>query len=124
MRNKIKNFFLVIILAIIIVLVGYYLASLLRCEVLTILHGYEFVGENEQTHMISDVDYLKVLNYSKDKAEVYYVAKYDVGIILRFEKQDGAWVMNFWDAVWSASGSADGIKFPYVFDALKYALLK
>ena len=112
MRNKIKKFFL----AIIIVLVGYYLVSLLKCEVLTILHGEEFVGENEQTHMIFDVDYLKVLNYSKDKAEVYYVAKYDVGIILRFEKQDGAWVMNFWDAVWSASESADNVIYPYIFD--------
>ena len=33
--------------------------------------------------------------------------------MLNFELQDGVWVETHWDTVWSRSGSADGIVWPY-----------
>lgn len=87
--------------------------SILRCEVLTIQHGNEFENGYMQTNMISEPDYLKVLNYSNISARVYYVNKYS-GNVISFIKKDSSWHMTEWDTIWSKFGSADDFIWPYI----------
>ena len=89
--------------------------SILRCEILTYQYGSQFEKVYLENTMIGDVDYLKILNYTNDTAQVYYVSKNrSSGNILKFHKEKNKWVCSEWNTVWSKSGSADGFIWPYV----------
>lgn len=105
----------IIIISIIVCFLLFWGGSIVRCEVLTYLHGKEFETLYKANTMIIKPDYLKLLNYSDSSARVYYVTKHEYGNIMTFEKQDNQWVFNKWEStVWSSSGSADGFVWPYV----------
>ena len=87
--------------------------SYTRCEINTLLYGEEFEGEYRQTNMIVGNPTPKVLNYSNEKARVYYRDE-NGGDIIFFECIDGKWIMHEWDTVWAKGGSADGFIWPYV----------
>lgn len=94
-------------------LVIFWLFSIVKCEINTYLHGSQFVGEYEQTNMIGGNPKTKVLKYSEEYAEIYYVND-EGGDIITFEKINEKWIMKEWkDTVWSATGSADGFMWPY-----------
>ena len=63
--------------------------------------------------MISKVDYLKVMEYSANTAQVYYVTKNTFGNIITFTKQNNEWILIKWKTVWSKTGSADRVIWPY-----------
>jgi hypothetical protein len=64
--------------------------------------------------MIGDIDYLRVLNYSDESARVYYVAQNKAGgDVVEFEKKDNEWSCSQWDTIWSDTGSASGVIWPY-----------
>ena len=77
--------------------------------------GLRFENEYKQcTMMPLEIDHYKVMSYSKNYAEVYYVTADCVsGNILRFSKEENKWVMTSWDTIWSKYGSADGFIWPY-----------
>ncbi|MCK9479630.1 MAG: hypothetical protein M0R40_09085 [Firmicutes bacterium] len=88
--------------------------SLLRCEILTFNHAYEFTETHKENTMVLDIEYAKILKYSKTHARIYYVSKDYVGAdILTFVKENDVWRQGGWDTVWSASGSADNTVWPY-----------
>lgn len=64
--------------------------------------------------MLVDVEYFKVLRCNSKEAEVYYVSDgMSHGDVLHFEKAEDGWKQTNWKTVWSASGSASGVVYPY-----------
>ena len=82
-----------------------------KAEYLTIKHGQEFVGLEEQTNILSDSTYLKVIKYSEEQATVFYVS--DTGDLITFIKENNEWKLHSWKTIWSTSGSADSFYWPY-----------
>ena len=111
---SIKKLILIILLVIISGFITYWVASIVKCEIQTSKYGKEFVGLELQTNMLGSADTLKVLEYSKETAIVYYKEKYG-GDILEFHKENNIWIYKRWlRTVWSKSGSADGFIWPYI----------
>lgn len=102
------------VIAIVACLCLFWVGSILKCEILTLQYGKQFDGLYEQTRMIDEVDYWKVMEYSDSTARVYYVTKQVFGNIVTFEKQNGQWQMKVWECVWSHYGSASDFIWPYV----------
>lgn len=87
--------------------------SLARCEILTLLHGREFWNSSQENTMIAPIKFLKVLNYSDTQARIYCVSDGDsMGNIL-FMKKSENWECVNWETVWSTSGTADNVVWPY-----------
>lgn len=108
---KSKKFLIIVI---IVLILSPWLLSLLKCETLTLIHGKEFAGKEQQTNMLDEADYLKVLSYSDTEAEVYYVNRDGTGDTLNFTRQDGEWVYTHWNTIWTTlGGNADGAIWPY-----------
>lgn len=99
----------------IITIILLWLVPLVKNEVLTVLYGSQFEGRQAETGLIGEVEYLKVITYTKDKAEVYYVAEeYSSGNVLIFRKnRNGQWDFDGWKTIWSSSGSASETLWPY-----------
>lgn len=89
--------------------------SLGKCEILTLNHGDEFSEIYKENTMLGKQQYWKVLNYSDIYAEVYYVGVDNSNAnILYFKKEDDKWkYYGQWKTVWSNSGSASGVIWPY-----------
>lgn len=88
--------------------------SLIKCEILTLLHGNEFDEVYKVDTMLGDMEYLKVLDYSENQARVYYVSSnYSGGDILTFIKENGGWKYESWNTIWSRAGNADDVIWPY-----------
>ena len=91
--------------------------SLAKCEILTLMHGDEFSEIYKENTMLGEQEHWKVLDYSKTSARVYYVGLNHSGAdILTFVKENGKWRHDGWDTVWSTSGSADNVIWPYWWD--------
>ena len=80
-----------------------------------ILHREEFETIYRENTMLGEIDYLKVLEYSEEYARVYYVSENrSAGDILSFVKQGDKWKYDNWErTVWSATGSASEVIWPY-----------
>ena len=99
----------------------YWICSVAVCEYNTYKYGEIF--RNTKIHDIGGEGYLddcniKVLNYNNDYAKVYAVFENElneVGLLYYFIKNDnGNWVFDYYDAVYSKRGSADGYIWPYI----------
>jgi hypothetical protein len=91
-----------------------WIASIIKCEILTYRYWKEFEGLEQSTNMLKKSETIKVLDYSKVSARIYYKDR-EGGDILKFNKQDGRWVFDKWErTVWSRTGSADGFMWPYI----------
>lgn len=111
MVKKISKWIIVTILMIPIL---FWLISLAKCEVLTIFHGDEFGEVYKENTMLGDMEYWKVLDISQDYARVYFVSKnHSNANILTFIKEDGKWKYKNWETIWSQSGSASEVIWPY-----------
>ncbi|MBR2191485.1 MAG: hypothetical protein IJ883_07795 [Eubacterium sp.] len=86
-----------------------------KVEMNTMLHKNEFSDCYRQTNMISDVEYLKVFSYSKNKAKVFYKSKDGDGFgedFVYLKKKNGKWKMYNWETIWASSGSASEFTYP------------
>lgn len=109
MKQRIRK-----IITISLIPVSIWLLCIVKCEINTILYGWEFEGEHQQTQMIGGNPKPKVLKYSKNEAEIYFVDEMGGDIII-YEKINEEWVMKEWvETVWSKGGSAEGIMWPYI----------
>lgn len=89
-------------------------AALIRCAYLTRVHYEDFEKAWMQNPMLSAVGDFKVLRCDGETAEVYYIAKdHYSGDVLRFELREGEWIETDWRTVWSETGSASGVIWPY-----------
>jgi len=123
-RIKMKKRIIIILLVVLLIFPFAWFVSIINCEVLTFLHGDEFWEGYEATNMLDKIDYLKVLDYSNTKARVYYVGMgRSSGDVIRFEKNNNKWEIDEWDTVWSSTGSADAVIWPYVYDSVEGKLL-
>ena len=96
-----------------------WLISLAVIWVNTARHGHEFTGLYTQTGMISGMQHLRVFRYSENTARVYYFTRNGLGITLDFAMQNGEWELTREHAVWSASGSADDVIWPFVHHSVE-----
>ena len=105
-----------ILLVGVFLIVFYWGGSILKCEVLTLLHGDEFSIAYKDMTMLGEMDDWKVLQYSDPYARVYFVSKDRAGgDILSFTKSgDADWKYVSCDTVWSKTGSAEGYMWPYL----------
>lgn len=122
MNKHVKRIPIYLILAIVVIFVAVWGAALLRCEILTGRYHDDFAEAYKSNKMIGDMDFFKVISCDGEEAEVYYVSA-NGAALLKFEMQDGAWVETAWDTIWSKSGSADGIVWPYWWHVITYCLL-
>ena len=104
----------IIILTPILIFALIWIASLAKCAVLTCIYGSQFKDNYYEHTMIGDIDYFRVLDYSEEEACVYYVSKgRAAGSTVTFLKTDGEWEFSKWNTVWSSSGSASEVVWPY-----------
>lgn len=109
---KIVKIFFIAVLSLFLII---WLAALMKCEVLTLLHREDLKPYIERIQWLGEIDYLKVLEYSEEYARVYYVSENrSAGDILSFVKQGDKWKYDNWErTVWSATGSASEVIWPY-----------
>lgn len=103
-----------VLIAVLVVLLGIWGASLIEAELLTDRFHSDFEYAYAGNSMLGEMEYFKVLECDGMTARVYYVSKGMAGgDVLTFEKQDGAWAETGWETIWSKSGSASGTVYPY-----------
>lgn len=110
MNMKKKSLLIKVIILVLLIIVLPYV----RVEILTAAHRQQFLTEYKQMNMIAEIAYLKILHYTETKADVYYVLKDHVaGVTINFMRHNGVWEMTNWRTVWSESGSADELMWPF-----------
>lgn len=88
----------------------------LKVELLTLIHGemFECSAFPSEFPMVDDISYCKVMQYKEEKAQVLYVSKGSVTILVYYKKDNNDnWVVHDWKCVWSSTGSADGFIWPF-----------
>lgn len=113
LKKYVKIIFLVILgLAVII-----QAAALIKCEILTRRYCSDFEYAYKNNTMLADEEYdFKVLDCDGANARVYYVSKGKTDAhVLTFEKRNANanWVETKWETIWSTSGSASEVIWPY-----------
>ena len=90
--------------------------SYLKCEALTKKYGYQFEEIYKNHTMFEDPDDIKILEYEKTEAVVYYTTKGSGGDIVKYcrDREEGQWYFVSWETVWSLTGSASGFVWPYI----------
>ena len=108
-----KRITTIIVIAVLIP-VFIWIASLIKCEVLTKQYYDDFALAYTGNTMLGPMEYFKVLSCNDETAQVYYVSENMTGAhILTFEKRDNAWVEIKWETIWSTRGSASEVIYPY-----------
>ncbi len=110
---KKKVIFLIVIAAILIP-TALWTSALIKCEMLTQKYYDDFKQTYTQNTMLGEMEYFKVLNCDENIAEVYYVSKgMTAAHVLTFENNNGVWKEMSWNTIWSATGSASEVIYPY-----------
>ncbi|MDO5403042.1 MAG: hypothetical protein Q4F11_06340 [Eubacteriales bacterium] len=125
---NVKKVFKWIIRGLILVLFLTWLVPFAHNSILTIMHGKEFKDEYRQcSYFQSDekVEFYQVIEYSESRAKVYYVAeRHSSANVYTFEKKDDRWLFKEFDTIWSSSGSAEDILWPYFWDVIIFRWLQ
>lgn len=102
-----------IILIIILIFLIIWVFSLAKSEIYSHIHSAEFFGLDESsTNMLNKSENVKVLEYTEKYSKVYYYNRAG-GSVLEFTKKNNGWKMLSWNTVWSDTGSASNIVWPY-----------
>jgi len=113
MKTKMKRILLILI-AVVLVVTVIWASSVIKCEVLTQIYSEDFENAYTQNPMLGEMEYFKVLTCDGKTAEVYYVSKgMRSGDVLSFEIHNGTWVETSWNTIWSDTGSASEVIYPY-----------
>lgn len=103
-----------LILALLLIPSGIWLSTIVKCEILTQKYYNDFEYAYRDNPMLGEMEYFKVLQCDKETAEVYYVSKGMAGAdVLTFERKNSSWIETGWRTIWSASGSASNVVYPY-----------
>lgn len=106
--------YLFLIIAIIVIPTAIWLSSLIKCEILTKKYHNEFEQAYTQNKMLGEMEYFKVLSCDENTAKVYYVSKgMSSADVLCFAYTNGVWQETSWETIWSATGSASNVIYPY-----------
>ena len=113
---------LLIILIILLVIQLPWFAALIRCEIDTKQHGEELIdaykGYSEVEYWTDGYDWAKVIKYTENYAEVYYINEWDTGSygrLIVYKFIDDKWIpQGGCHIVWTrAGGNADSFVWPY-----------
>lgn len=114
MNKNIKRIPTYLILAVVAVFLIVWIGALVKCEVLTNRYYSDFKDAYKDNTWITEIEYFKVFKCDGETAEVYYVSSgKSEGWVHSYEKQNGAWKQTGVYTVWSVSGSASGVIWPY-----------
>ena len=103
-------------MAVIAVPIVIWILSLVKCEILTRKYYDDFEYAYTQNSMLSEMEYFKVLHCDGNSADVYYVSKgMTRADVLSFENTNRTWPETSWKTIWSSSGSASGVIYPYLW---------
>ncbi len=109
-----KKVTLIIIIVAIMIPVAVWASALINCEILTHKYHDDFAQAYTQNTMLEEMEYFKVLSCDGNTAEVYYVSKGMTGAhVLTFKNNNDAWQEISWKTIWSTSGSASDVIYPY-----------
>lgn len=109
-RKYIKRGF-IFVLFILLVL---QMSAVIKIEILTAKYYDIFQDAYKSNTMLGEMDSFKVLEYDGATAKVYYISKNKTsGDVLSFANVDGAWEETYWETIWSKSGSASDVIWPY-----------
>ena len=109
-RKYIKKSF-IFVLFILLVL---QMSAVIKIEILTAKYYDIFQDAYKSNTMLGEMDSFKVLEYDGATAKVYYISKNKTsGDVLSFANVVGAWEETYWETIWSKSGSASDVIWPY-----------
>ena len=109
-----KKIILIIVIVAIMIPVVFWTSALIKCEILTHKYHDDFEQAYKQNTMLGEMEYFKVLGCDEDTAEVYYVSKGTTDAnVLTFKNNNGVWQEISWKTIWSTSGSASEVIYPY-----------
>ncbi len=114
--NRKKRIIICIIICIVLTPLIIWVGSLIKCEMLTSANYDKFCDAYKKNPMLGDMEYFKVLSCNDNNAKVYYVSKdYKGADVLTFEYNSEAdlWEEVSWNTVWSSTGSASDVIYPY-----------
>lgn len=88
--------------------------ALIKCEMLTSKYYTDFEVAYRDNSMLGEMETFKVLNCDGQTAEVYYIeAGKTMAHVLSFKKVNGSWEETSWCCIWSTTGSASEVIWPY-----------
>ena len=109
-----RKMFLILIITILVIPIVIWISSLIKNEILTQKYYDDFEQAYTQNTMLGEMEYFKVLSCDGNTAKVYYVGKDMSGAdVLTFKYTDGVWQQMSWETIWSTSGSASEVIYPY-----------
>jgi len=109
-----RNKLLFLIIPILVIPIVIWISSLIKCEILTNKYHDDFAQAYTQNTMLGEMEYFKVLSCDESTAEVYYVSKGMTDAnVLTFKHTDGVWQEISWKTIWSTSGGASEVIYPY-----------
>ena len=110
-QRKVTLRILLVCLAVIVLVQS---IALVKCELLTSQYYADFAEVYRGNPMLGEMESFKVLNCDGQTAEVYYIESGKTGAyVLSFEKTDGCWAETGWRCIWSTTGSASEVIWPY-----------
>ena len=106
---KKKKVLIIFILCVLVIGIPY-----MNVEIKTYKYGDQFKDRYTDTNMIESIEYYKGVSYSETKAKVLYVELgHETVNLVWFKKEDGKWMYDNCETIWSQNGSADGWTFPF-----------
>ena len=109
-----KKVTLIIVIVAIMIPVAFWTSALIKCEILTHKYHDDFAQAYTQNTMLGEMEYFKVLSCDGNIAEVYYVSRGMTDAnVLTFKNNNGIWQEISWETIWSTSGSASEVIYPY-----------
>ena len=109
-----KKYLRITALAVLLIFCIVWLGAIIRCEYLTNRYYDDFADAWRVNTMLGEMEYFKVLSCNGEWADVYYVGKdYSSGDLMTFCREEGQWAEAGWDTVWSDTGSASEVIWPY-----------
>ena len=115
--NKIKKTLICLLIVVVLLMIVFWTVSYAYCEYLTHQYADELRTACQDNTMLIEPKFIKVLQYSETSAQVYYVTiNSGSGNILYLSKSyvSNIWKVDSWETVWSTTGSADGMVWPYI----------
>lgn len=88
--------------------------GLIKCEILTNQYYSDFKFAYQNNTMLGEMESFKVLNCDGQTAQVYYIEEGKTAAhVLSFKKVNENWQETDWRCVWSTTGSASEVIWPY-----------
>ena len=108
MKSKIIK----ILIACFVVIFLFWLLSVIKINIQTLIYGSEFFVPEEEIFWIGENGNLKVIEYTQHYAKIYYISDHG-GFIINFSNIENLWNYDGWSVVWSTTGNANGFIWPY-----------